>query len=45
MGDGNYLIDHSSYTFLIDQAGRYAGVFPPGTESRRMLELIRPMLR
>jgi cytochrome oxidase Cu insertion factor (SCO1/SenC/PrrC family) len=45
MGDGNYLIDHSAYTFLIDQEGRYAGVFPPGTEAHRMLGLLKLMLR
>ena len=44
-GDGNYLIDHSAYTFVIDQEGSYAGVFPPGTEAQRMLGLVRSMLR
>ena len=45
MADGNYLIDHSAYTFLIDQQGRYGGVFPPGTEAQRMLGPIMSMLR
>jgi protein SCO1/2 len=45
MADGNYLIDHTAYTFVIDQEGHYAGVFPPGSEAERMLVLIRSMLR
>jgi protein SCO1/2 len=45
MGGGNYLIDHSAYTFVIDQTGRYAGVFPPGTDAQRMLGLVGSMLR
>jgi protein SCO1/2 len=45
MADGNYLIDHSAYTFLIDREGHYVGVFPPGTGADRMLALIRSMLR
>ena len=45
MADGNYLIDHTAYTFVIDQEGHYAGVFPPGTEADRMLALTRSMLR
>jgi protein SCO1/2 len=45
MGGGDYLIDHSAYTFVIDQQGRYSGVFPPGTEAQRMLNIVTPMLR
>ena len=45
MPDGNYLIDHTAYTFVIDEEGRYAGVFPPGTEAGRMLALMGSMLR
>ena len=43
--DGSYLMDHSAYTFAIDQEGNYAGVFPPGTGQERMLGLVRSMLR
>ena len=44
MEDGNYLIDHSAYTFVIDREGRYSGLFPPGTSAERMIEVVSPLL-
>lgn len=44
MEDGNYLIDHSAYTFVIDQEGRYSGLFPPGTAAQRMMTVISPLI-
>jgi cytochrome oxidase Cu insertion factor (SCO1/SenC/PrrC family) len=41
----DYTIDHASFIFLMDRAGRYVGFFPPGTTADRMLEIIRPQLR
>lgn len=34
-------IDHSSFVYLIDAAGKYIGFFPPGTSPDRMAEVIR----
>jgi cytochrome oxidase Cu insertion factor (SCO1/SenC/PrrC family) len=33
-------IDHSSFVYLIDAAGKYIGFFPPGTSADRMVEVI-----
>jgi len=27
IGNGQYLIDHSAYTFVIDREGQYSGLF------------------
>ena len=37
-------IDHSSFVYLIDAAGKYIGFFPPGTSADRMAEVIRKAL-
>jgi protein SCO1/2 len=31
-------IDHSSFVFLVDAAGKYLAFFPPGTSADRMVE-------
>jgi cytochrome oxidase Cu insertion factor (SCO1/SenC/PrrC family) len=35
-----YVIDHSSFIYLVDKAGQYIGFFPPGTTADRMIEII-----
>jgi cytochrome oxidase Cu insertion factor (SCO1/SenC/PrrC family) len=40
----NYVVDHSSFVYLIDGAGKYIGFFPPGTTADRMIEMITPHL-
>lgn len=40
----DYLVDHSSFVYLIDGAGNYIGFFPPGTTADRMIEMITPHL-
>jgi cytochrome oxidase Cu insertion factor (SCO1/SenC/PrrC family) len=42
---GGYTIEHASFTFLTDRAGKYVGFFPPGTTADRMVEIIRPQLQ
>jgi cytochrome oxidase Cu insertion factor (SCO1/SenC/PrrC family) len=37
----DYVIDHSSFIYLVDQAGKYIGFFPPGTGADRMVEMIK----
>jgi protein SCO1/2 len=37
-------IDHSSFVFLVDWAGKYIGFLPPGTSADRMTEVIRHAL-
>ena len=36
----DYVIDHSSFIYLVDKAGTYIGFFPPGTTADRMIEII-----
>jgi cytochrome oxidase Cu insertion factor (SCO1/SenC/PrrC family) len=43
-GTDQYLIDHTSFTYVLDTEGRYAGYFPPGTTGRRMSDQLRAML-
>lgn len=43
-GTDRYLIDHTSFTYVLDTAGQYAGYFPPGTSGRRMSEQLRTLL-
>jgi protein SCO1/2 len=40
----DYVVDHSSFVYLIDGAGKYIGFFPPGTTAGRMIEMITPHL-
>ena len=43
-GTKTYAIDHTAYTFLLDREGRFVILFPPGTESGRMVEMLREQL-
>jgi len=40
----DYVIDHSSFVYLVDEAGKYIGFFPPGTSADRMIEIIAQRL-
>jgi cytochrome oxidase Cu insertion factor (SCO1/SenC/PrrC family) len=40
-GSPDYVIDHSSFIYLVDENGKYIGFFPPGTTADRMIEIIR----
>jgi protein SCO1/2 len=37
-------VDHFSFVFIVDGAGRYVGYLPPGTSADRMVEVIRRQL-
>jgi cytochrome oxidase Cu insertion factor (SCO1/SenC/PrrC family) len=43
-GTDRYLIDHTSFTYVLDTEGRYAGYFPPGTNGLRMSEQVKALL-
>jgi protein SCO1/2 len=43
-GRSDYAIDHTAYTFLLDRAGRFVILFPPGTEADRMVFMLREQL-
>lgn len=43
-GIDQYAIDHTSFTYVLDTQGRYAGYFPPGTQGSRMAEQVRALL-
>ena len=43
-GTDQYMIDHTSFTYVLDTEGRYKGYFPPGTSGRRMAEQVRALL-
>ena len=43
-GSDPYLIDHTSFTYVLDTEGRYIGYFPPGTSGKRMAEQLRALL-
>jgi protein SCO1 len=36
----DYVIDHSSFVYLVDKAGKYIGFLPPGTAADRIIEMI-----
>jgi protein SCO1/2 len=40
-GRSDYVIDHSSFIYLVDQAGKYIGFFPPGTSAERMAAALK----
>jgi cytochrome oxidase Cu insertion factor (SCO1/SenC/PrrC family) len=40
----DYVVDHSSFIYLVDETGKYIGFFPPGTSANRMVEVIKPRL-
>lgn len=41
---GGYAIDHAAFTFLLDREGRFLLLFPPGTPSPRIAEMLRESL-
>lgn len=43
-GANQYLIDHTSFTYVLDAEGNYAGFFPPGTSGARIAERVRAMI-
>ena len=43
-GTQTYAIDHTPYTFLLDREGRFATLFPPGTQADRMVTMLRELL-
>jgi cytochrome oxidase Cu insertion factor (SCO1/SenC/PrrC family) len=43
-GRDNYTIDHTAYTFLLDRDGKFVILFPPGTPSERIEEIVREQL-
>jgi protein SCO1/2 len=43
-GSDYYLIDHTSFTYVLNTAGLYVGYFPPGTSGKRMSEQVRALL-
>ena len=43
-GSDHYLIDHTSFTYVLDSNGQYVGYFPPGTSASRMAEQLRNLL-
>ncbi|HEY2558413.1 MAG TPA: SCO family protein [Caldimonas sp.] len=43
-GTDRYLIDHTSFIYVLDAQGRYAGYFPPGTSGKRMAEQVKGLL-
>jgi protein SCO1/2 len=43
-GSDYYLIDHTSFTYVLNAAGKYVGYFPPGTSGKRMSEQVRALL-
>ena len=43
-GTNTYAIDHTPYTFLLDRAGKFVILFPPGTPADRMTEMLREQL-
>jgi protein SCO1/2 len=40
-GSPDYVIDHSSFIYLVDESGTYIGFLPTGTTADRMIEIIR----
>ena len=43
-GSPDYVIDHSSFIYLVDENGKYIGFFPSGTTADRMIEIIKQHL-
>jgi len=43
-GDGAYLMDHSSFTYLIDPEGQYVTHFAPMTDPQEIAERLRSLL-
>jgi protein SCO1/2 len=43
-GTDQYSIDHTSFTYVLDAEGNFAGFFPPGASGMRIAERLRAML-
>jgi cytochrome oxidase Cu insertion factor (SCO1/SenC/PrrC family) len=43
-GSDDYVIDHTSFTYVLNAAGQYAGYFPPGTSGERIAAQLRALL-
>ncbi|MGL5784499.1 MAG: SCO family protein [Alphaproteobacteria bacterium] len=43
-GTTEYLIDHSSFIYLMDPEGKYVLHFPHGTDPEKMVERLKPLL-
>lgn len=43
-GDAPYSVDHSSFTYLIDTAGKLAAVLPHGTPPQQIVDQVRGLL-
>jgi cytochrome oxidase Cu insertion factor (SCO1/SenC/PrrC family) len=42
-GSGDYVIDHTSFTYVLNAAGQYVGYFPPGTSGERIAAQLRAL--
>jgi protein SCO1/2 len=43
--DGSYLVDHSSYVYLMDPQGKFVGVIEGATPPPQMAEWLRKSMR
>jgi cytochrome oxidase Cu insertion factor (SCO1/SenC/PrrC family) len=43
-GTDRYAIDHTSFTYVLDAQGRYAGYFPPATSGGGIAEQVKALL-
>lgn len=43
-GSGYYMIDHTSFTYVLNATGQYVGYFPPGTSGERLAAQLRAIL-
>ncbi len=43
-GSDDYMIDHTSFTYVLNAAGQYVGYFPPGTSGERIAAQLRAIL-
>ena len=43
-GSKNYVIDHTTFIYLIERDGNYVAFFPPGTTPERMQVMVREAL-
>ncbi|MBU3597879.1 SCO family protein [Polynucleobacter bastaniensis] len=42
--DGQYVIDHTAFTYIMNRNGKYLAFFPPGTSPERMEVMVREAL-
>ncbi len=43
-GSDFYMIDHTSFTYVLNASGQYVGYFPPGTSGERIAAQMRALL-